>query len=91
MPPRDSLYQNGARVGVCPTDIADGANYDVAVAVCSHCHQLIQDDQIVCPHCYTPARPTAPLNRRPGGMVALVVLVAALAVLLWVLTHHLRW
>jgi hypothetical protein len=50
------------------------------MAVCRKCHQLVRDDQVICPHCFVPQRPTTPLMRRPLAIAALLTLLAFMAI-----------
>lgn len=58
------------------------------MAVCRQCHQLLQDDQIICPHCFAPHRRTTPLMRRPLAILALLTILACIALAVRLLIHR---
>jgi hypothetical protein len=59
------------------------------MAVCRACHQLVEDDRVLCPYCYVPIGSTESLAHRPRAVAALVLVVMALAILVRLIVY--RW
>jgi len=55
---------------------------------CRHCGQLVED-RLLCPHCYTPLKPTSPPSRHLWPIIALIGLFV---LVLWAVRFLLvRW
>jgi hypothetical protein len=59
------------------------------VPLCRACKQLIEDNRLLCPHCYAPQSNTASAAHRPRAVIAVVIVLAVIALAVRLLVYRL--